>query len=156
MPIIEVEIIGMLRQLNALSRRHKNPPDMTQSEDMNGFPPPPPPEGYPHEHGRGRLMGLLNDEGEMNQCGIASRLGIRPQSLSELIVKMESDGLISRRQSDEDKRSIIVSLTDKGRARVENFRSAHRQNAVDFLSPLSDNEKKELADMLKRLIEAKK
>lgn len=151
MQTLEEEILGMLRQLNALSKRGKNPPG-PPPPDENGMTPPPPPK----EHGRGRLMGLLADMGEMNQCHIASHLEIRPQSLSELLSKMENDGLISRRQSEEDKRQTIVSLTDLGRERVDGFRCAHKQHAAEFLSPLSEIEKQQLAEILKKLIESKK
>ena len=69
---------------------------------------------------------------------------------------MENDGLLSRRQGDEDKRQTIVSLTDAGREKVDGFRSAHKQHAAEFLSPLSDSEKQQLAEILKKLIESKR
>lgn len=136
------KIVCMLRHINALLRRGpKKPPD-------NGFPPP------PHEPGRGRLMGLLTDNGEMNQSGLAALLEIRPQSLSELLTKMEADGLILRRQSEDDKRQIIVSLTEEGSRRVGEFREAQRQRSEKLLSSLSENEKEELARILQKIIEA--
>ncbi|MGN1408820.1 MAG: MarR family winged helix-turn-helix transcriptional regulator [Eubacteriales bacterium] len=154
---LEEEIVGMLRKLNAMSRRGKNPPDMPPPPpDENGNPPPPPPPPeHAREHGRGRIMSLLSDEGEMNQCQLAARLDIRPQSLSELLCKMECDGVISRRQSEEDKRQTLVSLTDEGRERLGIFRKAHREHAAEFLSPLSEEEKITLAALLKKLTESK-
>lgn len=152
---IEEEIVGMLRKLNAMSRRGKNPPDVPPPppHDENGNPPPPP--EHAREHGRGRIMSLLSDEGEMNQCQIAARLDIRPQSLSELLGKMECDGVVSRRQSEEDKRQTIVSLTDSGREKLEIFRKTHREHAAEFLSSLSEEEKITLAALLKKLTESK-
>ncbi|MBE6710701.1 MAG: MarR family transcriptional regulator [Ruminococcaceae bacterium] len=149
MQTIEVEIVRMLGRLNALTKRGSAPP-----------PPETPAEKTPPEasrgQGRGRLMGFLNDHGEMSQSQIAAHLGIRPQSLSELLAKMETDGLILRRQSPEDKRQTLVSLTECGQSRVAAFRENHRRQAAEFLEPLTDEEKNTLAALLRKLIDAKK
>ena len=152
MKTIEVEIVRMLGQLNALSRRGTMPPT-PPPEVPDGMAPPP---EHPRGQGRGRLMGFLKDHGEMNQAQIAAQIGIRPQSLSELLTKMEADGLILRKQSPEDKRQTLVSLTDLGKSRVETFRENHRRHAEEFLEPLTDEEKKALAEILRKLIDAKK
>ena len=96
------------------------------------------------------------DNGPMAQSQLAAQLGIRPQSLSELIGKVEADGLVTRHQSAEDKRQTIVSLTEKGRANVETFRRAHRQHAAEFLSPLTDEEKQQFSAILRKLMDARK
>lgn len=156
MPTLEEEILGMLRRLNAMSRRHpkQNDPDLPPPPDGEpGDAPPPMPEKK--HQGRGRLVALLMDNGPMAQSQLAAHLGIRPQSLSELICKVEADGMVSRRQSEEDKRQTIVSLTDKGRANVESFRSAHKKHAEDFLSPLTEEEKLAFASVLRKLIDAR-
>lgn len=154
MKTIEVEIVRMLGRLNALSRRGPNLPPPPEARD--GEIPPPPPEGGPRGQGRGRMLGLLLDRGEMSQSQLACHLGIRPQSLSEMLAKTEADGMIERRQSTEDKRQTIVSLTEIGKSRVETFREVHRKHAEEFLNPLTDEEKNALAEILRKLIDAKK
>jgi DNA-binding MarR family transcriptional regulator len=142
MKTIEVEIVRMLSRLNALSRRAPTSPQEV-------------PEA-PRGHGRGRMLGLLHDHGEMSQSQIASLLDIRPQSLSEMLAKAETDGVIARRQSTEDKRQTLVSLTELGQSRVETYRENHRRQAEEFLDPLTDDEKTALAEILRKLIDAKK
>ena len=151
MKTIEMEIVRMLGHLNALSRRGTPPPPPPDTQD-GSVPPPEVPRGQ----GRGRMLGLLLDHGEMSQSQIASLLGIRPQSLSEMLAKTEADGMIERRQSEEDKRQTIVSLTELGKSRVQTFRENHRKHAAEFLEPLTDEEKNALAELLRKLIEAKK
>jgi len=151
MKTIEMEIVRMLGHLNALSRRGTPPPPPPDTQD-GSVPPPEVPRGQ----GRGRMLGLLLDHGEMSQSQIASLLGIRPQSLSEMLAKTEADGMIERRQSEEDKRQTIVSLTELGKSRVQTFRENHRKHAAEFLEPLTDEEKIALAELLRKLIEAKK
>ncbi len=156
MKTIEEEIVRMLGRLNALSKRGPTPPPPPPMEVHGGEPVPPPPPEAPRGQGRGRMLGLLLDHGEMSQTQIASHLGIRPQSLSEMLAKAESDGVIVRRQSTEDKRQTLVSLTDLGRSRVETYRENHRRQAAEFLTPLTDDEKTALAGILRKLIESKK
>ena len=142
------EIMGMLRKLNAMSRRSRPPHDA---------PPPPPPMGEmmppppPREHGRVRLMNMLKENGELSQKEIAETLDIRPQSLSELLVKMENDGFISRRQDKDDKRVIVVALTEKGEEQLVVLRQANREHAEKLFSLLNDEEKDALIAILKKL-----
>ncbi|MBQ8334438.1 MAG: MarR family transcriptional regulator [Clostridia bacterium] len=154
MPTLEEEILGKLRRLNAMSRRHPKQNDPELPPPPEGDAPPPEPEKK--NHGRGRLVALLMDNGPMAQSQLAASLGIRPQSLSELIGKVEADGMVTRRQSEEDKRQTIVSLTEKGRANVETFRAAHKKHAEEFLAPLTEEEKQQFSDLLKKLIDARK
>ena len=46
--------------------------------------------------GVSRALSILNDCGDMNQAQLAKELDIRPQSLSELIGKLEGDGYITK------------------------------------------------------------
>lgn len=143
------EIMGMLRKLNAMSRRSRPPHDVP--------PPPPPPGGEimspppPREHGRVRLMNMLKENGKLSQREIAEKLDIRPQSLSELLVKMESNGFISRRQDKDDKRVIVVALTEKGEEQLVVLQQANREHAEKLFSPLTDEEKDALIAILKKL-----
>ena len=140
------EIMGMLRKLNAMSRRSRPPHDVPPPPMGEMMPPPP-----PREHGRVRLMNMLKENGELSQKEIAEKLDIRPQSLSELLVKMESDGFISRRQDKDDKRVIVVALTEKGEEQLVVLRKANREHAEKLFSPLNDEEKDALIAILKKL-----
>ena len=140
------EIMGMLRKLNAMSRRSRPPHDVPPPP--MGALGPPAPAGDP---GRGRLMNMLKENGELSQKEIAEKLDIRPQSLSELLVKMESDGLISRRQDKDDKRVIVVALTEKGEEQLVVLRQANREHAEKLFSPLTEEEKDALIAILKKL-----
>lgn len=151
---LEEDILHALRRLEAMSRRGPKPQnDRMRQGEPNDMPPPPPEP--PRQQGRGRMLAVLNDNGAMSQTQLAAHLEIRPQSLSELLTKAENDGLVTRRQSEEDKRQTIVALTDEGKARVAGFREAHRKRAKEFLEPLTEEEKENLSAILNKLISAK-
>lgn len=145
----EMDILHALRRLEAMSRRKPDQQDAHPEHDT-------PPNGMPpRNQGRGRMLGVLSDHGAMSQTQLAQRLDIRPQSLSELLSKAEAEGFVERRQSDEDKRQTIVSITEAGKSRVALFRDAHRKRAEEFCSPLTAEEKQTLLALLGKLIEAR-
>lgn len=147
----EEDILHAIQRLEAMSRRKSHedaPPPPPPGSAPGEFPPPPP----PRNQGRGRMLAVLNDNGAMSQAQLAARLNIRPQSLSELLAKAESEGFVERKQSEEDKRQTIVSITEAGRARVAGFRDAHRRRAEEFCSALSEEEKDTLKEILEKLI----
>lgn len=71
-------------------------------------------DSFDPERGQGRILTLLKKTGPLPQRDIAYLLGIRQQSLSELVRKLEESGYVTRTQQEEDKRVTVVSLTEKG------------------------------------------
>jgi DNA-binding MarR family transcriptional regulator len=58
-------------------------------------------------------LGILNRNGAMTASALASRLGIRPQSLSRILADMELAGLLSRTRDPHDTRGHILKVTSK-------------------------------------------
>ena len=66
--------------------------------------------------GRGRVLALLKMRDGLSTREMANVLDIRVSSLNETIARMEAEGLVERRQSEEDGRIQLLFLTDAGRA----------------------------------------
>jgi MarR family transcriptional regulator for hemolysin len=69
---------------------------------------------------------LLNVEtGQTStQRSLADALGLREPTLSHHLAAMESDGLITRRRDDANRRVQVVALTDAGRTQFRRLRQA--------------------------------
>ncbi|MGI6106296.1 MAG: MarR family winged helix-turn-helix transcriptional regulator [Raoultibacter sp.] len=65
--------------------------------------------------GQGRVLAFLRMQPEISTKDLSYLLGIRQQSLNELLNKLEKSGLVVRKPSEEDKRVMIVHLTEKGK-----------------------------------------
>jgi DNA-binding MarR family transcriptional regulator len=99
--------------------------------------------------GQGRIMKLLKMQPEISQKDLSEILFMRPQSLGEILSKLEQKGYITRTPSDSDKRVMIVRLTDEGKNAV-----ADEEEQPDFdemFSSLSDEEMAELGGYLSRI-----
>lgn len=101
--------------------------------------------------GRGRILNALAREDGLSQRLLAERLEIRPQSLSETVVKLCEEGFVTRSASEQDKREILVFITDKGRVRASEIRARREAFATEFFSVLTEDERKQLRDILTKL-----
>lgn len=70
--------------------------------------------GLDPQQGQGRILSTLWKMRSISQRELGRLLDIRPQSLGELLQKLEANGYIERHRSETDKRSLIVELTIKG------------------------------------------
>lgn len=92
--------------------------------------------------GQGRVLALLSAKPETTQRELSYVLDMRPQSLSELLAKLEEKGYITREKSKVDARVTQVRLTDAGAAAAPN--ANEMANEADALACLSDEERDQL------------
>ena len=98
-----------------------------------------------------RLLGVLRDrEPTINQ--LSALLGLDKSSVSGLVDRAERRGIVTRRPSDTDRRSVLVSLTAEGRATVEAVAAGFRRDLVDLLAPLDAAERQTLTALLSRVL----
>lgn len=103
---------------------------------------------------RGRdlvLEALGSHGGTMSQRNLLDLAGTRPASLSELLSRMETEGLISRMPDEQDRRGMVVELTESGTEAARAAGNPHRSSAADAFSALSDEEKSQLEQLLARV-----
>ena len=98
--------------------------------------------------GQGRILSALRRMHSISQKDLGYILDLRPQSLGELLKKLEDNGYIIRYQSKEDKRALIVELTAKG----ENFQ-VQKPDYEELYVYLSRAERKTLQDSFDKISE---
>lgn len=162
--ITSEDLMELAFRFAAMTRRSlmpPPPPDAPPPPPMPNMscpvPPPPPPRNakseMKHGHGRLRVLFTLLEGDGVTQIQIAERLGIRAPSLSETLLKLEEEALIERRPNESDRRQRFVYLTEKGRSACESFRDQKIARAENFFSPLTDDEKEQLAQLILKLVE---
>ena len=102
--------------------------------------------------GQGRVLKLLRIKPEMTQRELSELLGIRPQSLGDLLKKLEQNGYITRTPSEDDKRAMIISLTEKGK--TEEIVDEKQLGFDAMFECLSKEEQATLGEYLQRIIDA--
>jgi len=102
--------------------------------------------------GQGRILHILCEKEQMSQKELQDALHIQAGSMSEIAAKLESKGLIVRTRDDTDKRKILLSITDQGRAWITQRDDTDilRQRA-ELFSGLTQEEQDTLRELLDRL-----
>lgn len=108
------------------------------------------PLGNPHR-GQGRILALLKLQPEITQKELTFLLDMRPQSLGELLGKLEAKGYLTREPSEKDRRVMVIHLTEAGKRAADAAASAEGTNVFDQLSQI---EKSQLSNILNKLTES--
>lgn len=100
------------------------------------------------------LRTLAWSERPMRMGQLAERLGIARRSATTVVDELEQRGLAVRADDPQDRRSVVVSLTDAGRSLLADLSERRRHATARQLSVLSGEELATLGDLLRRLDDA--
>ena len=102
--------------------------------------------------GQGRILRTLCQRGEMPQKELQELLGIQAGSMSEIAAKLEDKGLIVRVRSEEDRRKVSLSITERGRSWVSQWDEEHiLRRRAELFSALTPEEQGTLEHLLDKL-----
>ncbi|CAI6085872.1 MarR family winged helix-turn-helix transcriptional regulator [Cohnella sp. JJ-181] len=97
------------------------------------------------------ILELLYNKGPQPIQKISERLSIPSGSITYVIDKLEKKGYAERRQSQEDRRTSNVVLTEAGSALFDDIFPKHAAMISRNLSVATPEEKRALAELLKRI-----
>lgn len=90
-------------------------------------------------------------EKENRSSSVAKRLSITMGSLTKAIDGLTDKGYVIRTRSEEDKRVVLLALTEKGKKAYKHFRNFHEELIHQIMAQLSETEQKVLAKALGKL-----
>lgn len=99
-----------------------------------------------------QVLRILYREGKVPTGKLALCLRISAPATTQLTDRLIRKGLIERRPSEDDRRTVLVALSGKGRSLVDRFRE--RRNAIfgAALSQLSEEEQLQVVSSLQKVI----
>lgn len=102
----------------------------------------------PYQHG---VLCTLAESARETQADIADALGYDRSWLVGLLDELEEQGYIERKPDPADRRRNVVTLKEKGRARLLELRQVTKRVEEDFFAPLSTDEREQLHVLLQKL-----
>ena len=85
-----------------------------------------------------RTLFLLHIQETTNMSEISNRLGVGLPTVTNLVSKLEEKGLVSREHDTTDRRVVFCSVTERGKAEIEQLWSVRKEQiACRWLSILS-------------------
>ena len=101
--------------------------------------------------GQGRILAALQMRDGISTKDLSYLLGLAVSSLNEFLSKLEKGGYIIREQSEQDKRVILVKLTEKGRS--QKSQSEETADMGEIFECFSNDEQITLGIFLDKLID---
>jgi len=104
--------------------------------------------------GQELLLMLLWDKEPRSQAELTRELAIEPPTTSKMLSRLEKAGVIARNRSESDRRTVLVTLTEAGRALEGPVNAAWRTLEEDTVAALTPEEQDNLKILLGRVLES--
>jgi DNA-binding MarR family transcriptional regulator len=98
-----------------------------------------------------RVLQIVGEKGEAHPKAIADRMGVSQPTMTTLLDRLQSKGLVKRRQSDVDRRQIDIIITDAGRDAVARAPDPLQQRYVNQFEAMEEWEQALFVSVLERV-----
>jgi DNA-binding MarR family transcriptional regulator len=98
------------------------------------------------------VLTALKDGARLSQIELARWAKVEQPSMAQLLARMEREGLIVREADPGDRRSSLVSLTDKAKDNLPAGRAVLRQGNTEMTAGMSAEEVALLVSLLQRIL----
>ena len=100
-----------------------------------------------------KVIDAIRESG-CSQSELARKLGQSESNICTLIERMESDQLVVRRQSQQDRRKRVLQVTEAGYLILERVKEYHGNVSQRLLAALTPDQRRQLTGMLQTLLKA--
>ena len=104
--------------------------------------------------GQELLLMLLWEKEPRSQAELTRELAIEPPTTSKMLSRLAKAGVIARKRSELDRRTVLVTLTDAGRALEGPVNAAWRTLEQDTVGGLTSGQQDDLLVLLGRVLES--
>jgi DNA-binding MarR family transcriptional regulator len=101
--------------------------------------------------GQDQIMLALDAEDGQTPGKLAERLGVRPPTITKTINRLQAQGFLEKRSSEEDARQANIFLTVTGRDAIKAIEKSVRKAEKQALKGLDKKDQKALAKLLGRI-----
>jgi homoprotocatechuate degradation regulator HpaR len=98
-----------------------------------------------------RVLRVLEEAGEIEPTVIAREACLHLPSLSRILKTMEQDGLVQRREDEQDRRKTVIAISEVGRAILSEHAAQSATILVDIERRLGAEKIEAMLDLLEEL-----
>ena len=99
-----------------------------------------------------RMLRAVSRGGDPWRMGeLADKMGIVPRSATSVVDALEGAGLVARAIDPENRRSILVTLTERGRDVLADMALARTEAGETLFAELEEDEREQLARLLDKV-----
>lgn len=100
------------------------------------------------------FLTVLDVEDVLDQISLSAAVGVDRTSGADVIKRLQRRGLLTRVQSERDRRAMLVQITADGRALVKQIFPAMVRSQDRFIAPLTAAEQSTFNELLRKIIDA--
>ena len=100
------------------------------------------------------VLSALRRQGEpfaLPATALARATGMSSGAMTNRVDRLEDRGLVGRRRDEHDRRGVVVSLTSRGRRKIDAAIQLRLDVADESLADISPDERAALADLLRKV-----
>ncbi len=101
--------------------------------------------------GQDQIMLSLDHEDGQTPGQLATRLGVRPPTITKTINRLQAQGFLEKRASEADARQAHIFLTEMGRDTIRAIEKSVRKTEKQAFRGLEKKDQKALAKLLSRI-----
>lgn len=98
------------------------------------------------------LLQELSDCESQSVSELSKSVSLSQGTVTDIVVRLEKKGLLSRRRSETDKRRVLVSITENGQALLKKAPSALQNKFVESFHSLADWEQLMILSSIERIV----
>ena len=88
---------------------------------------------------------------QLRPTDFSGQLMLTSSGTTKRLDRLEQAGLVTRAPDPEDRRGTLITLTEAGHELIDAVTEAHLDNERDLLAALTADERRRLADLLRKL-----
>jgi DNA-binding MarR family transcriptional regulator len=96
------------------------------------------------------LLNRLDKEGPMGVKALAASMGIDSSTVTRQVAPLVDTGLVKRTSHPEDGRAVVLQLSPRGQARLEEVRSSRRRLMAELTQDWAPEEREAFCTLLTR------
>jgi DNA-binding MarR family transcriptional regulator len=97
------------------------------------------------------ILGFLDQEDQVTSSELGKRAELDSATLTGILDRLEAAGFIERRGNPDDRRSIHIHLTKKGKSMAREAARLIAEANTEFLQILNENQKRDLLNIIEKL-----
>jgi DNA-binding MarR family transcriptional regulator len=142
LPMLDPEVEGLVDRSGGINRRFRRALDETLEE-------------FRLDYSEWRLLGLLSRHGEVYRSSpgrLARLMELSSGAMTNRLDRLEEAGYVRRLPDPDDRRGVLVELTDEGKRIYEDAIGVQGRKEELFASALTKAEQKQLNGLLRKIM----
>ncbi|MBN2688705.1 MAG: MarR family transcriptional regulator [Deltaproteobacteria bacterium] len=100
---------------------------------------------------QGMVIRFLYDDDRLTSSELGKKTGLDSATLTGILDRLEAGGFVERRQNPDDRRSIRIHLTEKGRSTGVKVAQLMEEGNAEFLREFNESEEVALRSLLNKI-----